>query len=235
MNRRESIKSLLVGSAATTAFITPGCKETPKEPEVRSFGAYGRTPKELEHDAKILEGEPLFSPFEIATIATLCDIILPPTTNKGGANDAEVPEFVEFIAKDLPDHQLPLQGGIMWLNGESYKRFEKPFIEISNDQQLAIVDDIAYPDPLNKESQLEPGRLFFTRMRNLVLTGYYTSKLGIEDLGYQGNRPNTWDGVPADVLSKHGFTGVEEWHAKCVDQSKKHITAEWDDQGNLLT
>jgi len=76
---------------------------------------------------------------------------------------------------------------------------------------------------------------FFSLMRNLTLTGYYTSKIGIEELGYKGNMPNVWDGVPEDVLEQHGLAYDEEWLAKCVDQSKRGIIAEWDNEGNLLT
>ena len=72
-------------------------------------------------------------------------------------------------------------------------------------------------------------------MRNLTLTGYYTSKVGIADLGYKGNQPNVWDGVPDDVLKQHGVFYEEEWLAKCVDQSKRNDVAQWDELGNLLS
>ena len=76
---------------------------------------------------------------------------------------------------------------------------------------------------------------FFSLVRNLTMTGFYTSKIGIEEIGYKGNMPNVWDGVPDDVLEQHGVAYDEEWLAKCVDQSKRGIIAEWDEDGNLLT
>ncbi|NNE76845.1 MAG: gluconate 2-dehydrogenase subunit 3 family protein, partial [Pricia sp.] len=76
---------------------------------------------------------------------------------------------------------------------------------------------------------------FFYLMRGLTMTGYYTSKVGIADLGYKGNMPNVWDGVPQDVLDQHGVAYDPEWIAKCVDQSKRNEIAEWDENGNLLT
>ncbi|MEE9373520.1 MAG: hypothetical protein V3V00_10755 [Saprospiraceae bacterium] len=72
-------------------------------------------------------------------------------------------------------------------------------------------------------------------MRNLTLTGYYTTKMGIDDLGYVCNRPNVWDGVPQDVLDKHGLSYPTEWLPKFVDQSKRNVQAKWDEDGNLLT
>ena len=90
---------------------------------------------------------------------------------------------------------------------------------------LQIVDDIAFPDEKGERPELAPGRKFFRHMRNLTLTGYYTSQMGITDLGYSGNRPNVWDGVPEDVLKEHDVTYEEDWLAKCIDQSTRNDTA----------
>jgi hypothetical protein len=30
--------------------------------------------------------------------------------------------------------------------------------------------------------------------------------MGIDDLGYKGNTPNEWKGVPADVLKQYGLS-----------------------------
>jgi hypothetical protein len=58
--------------------------------------------------------------------------------------------------------------------------------------------------------------------------------MGIDDLGYKGNSPNLWDGVPQDILEKHGLSYEKNWLPKFVDHSKRNETAEWDDNGNLL-
>jgi hypothetical protein len=79
------------------------------------------------------------------------------------------------------------------------------------------------------------GIVFFDLMRNLTLTGYYTTKMGLDDLGYTGNFANVWDGVPAEVLADHDVDYDEEWLAKCVDQNERMTIAEWDEDGNLLT
>lgn len=68
----------------------------------------------------------------------------------------------------------------------------------------------------------------------MTLTGYYTSKIGIADLGYVGNRANMWDGVPQDVLDKHGLANDKDWLAKCINHEKREEIAQWDDKGNLL-
>lgn len=241
MNRRESFKTLLVGAVAgATIGTTTACKTDPKETTAdnstsnQSQEYYGRTPSELEHDAKVYAAE-FLNEYELGTIAVLCDIILPTSSTAGSANDAKVPEFIEFIVKDMPNHQLPMRGGLMWLDGESNRRFNKVFTACTDAEQIQIIDDIAYPDPDNEKPEMAHGRTFFNLMRNLTLTGYYTSKMGIKDLGYDGNYPNVWDGVPAEVLAEHEVDYDPEWIAKCVDQEARNVTAEWDDDGNLIT
>ena len=59
--------------------------------------------------------------------------------------------------------------------------------------------------------------------------------LGFRDLGYRGNTPNIWDGVPAEVLQKHNLSYEAEWLSKCIDQSRRDIQAEWDDDMNLIS
>jgi len=123
----------------------------------------------------------------------------------------------------------------MWLDGESTSRYNKAFTDLSNAEQLSIVDDIAYPDPNNQRTQMSQGIAFFSRLRNLTLTGYYTTRIGIDDLGYKGNIPNTWDGPPQEVLDKHGLSYEKSWIPKFVDHETRNIQAEWDADGNLLT
>jgi hypothetical protein len=229
MKRRETIKTLLVASVTGAAFMS-SCKSN-KELEKPIDPGYGRTPEELERDAEIMAEEYLI-PSELETIAILCDIILPATSAAGSALEAGVPEFVEFIVKDIPINQLKLRGGLMWLENESMYRFEKKFNSCTEAEQMQIIDDVAFPEKAKPE--MEYGANFFSLIRFLVLTGYFTTKMGIDDLGYVGNRPNGWDGVPQDVLDKHGLAYEEEWLTKCVDLSTRNAIAQWDEDGNLL-
>ncbi len=238
MDRRDTLKALLITGVAGTAGAVPfACAPTAEtqEPIVETANEtlYGRTPEELEYDKKLFAQASVFTEHDLATIAILCDIILPATATAGSATDAEVPAFIDFIVKDMPNNQLPLRGGLMWIDREANTRYRKFFKDLSNEQQIAIVDDIAYPSRAKPE--MKAGVAFFNRMRNMTLTGYYTSKMGIEDLGYQGNRAGIWDGVPDDVLKDHDVEYDATWLAKCVDQDKRMDLAEWDQNGNLLT
>ncbi|CAK9025351.1 2-PD dehydrogenase) [Durusdinium trenchii] len=193
---------------------------------------YGRTTEEMYLDDALLE-EKFLTVHELETLVVLCDLILPANDQFGSAVDAGVPEFIEFISKDIPKHQLPLRGGIMWLDNRANKRFNKVFKSCNAIEHKQLADEIAYPDKAAPE--LSQGVEFFTLVRDLTLTGYYTTKMGVDDLGYKGNQPNVWDGVPDDVLKEHGLSYDEEWLAKCVDQSTRNETAQWDDDGNLIT
>jgi hypothetical protein len=55
---------------------------------------------------------------------------------------------------------------------------------------------------------MQPGVAFFSKMRDLTAIGFFTSKMGIEDLGYKGNSPGKWEGVPPDVLKQYGLENV---------------------------
>lgn len=234
MERRESLKYIILGTMASSMTLQ-GCKIEEKEgaavvvPE-DDFN-YGRTPEEKEL-IRELESQHFFNEHEMETISAVCALILPPNEEYGGAIDAEVPDFIEFMSKDYPPFQVPLRGGLMWLDQESNDRFGVEFKKANENQKKQIFDEIAY---LPDEGEASLGENFFSLMRNLTLTGYYTSPEGIKDLGYIGNTPNVWDGVPEEVLIQHGVDYEKEWLAKCIDQSKRGVMAEWDEEGNLIT
>ncbi len=236
MDRRESLKSIILASLAGGLAVHGCAPETEGSlsaatPDSKFFG---RTPEEKELIDK-LNAEQFLNEHELMTITVLCNLILPPLEPYGGIEEAEVPEFIEFMAKDIPELQTLLRGGLMWLDHKSNTEFKLEFKSASEAQQKEILDEIAYYDPYTPIQEQALEIQFFSLMRNLILTGYYTSKIGIEELGYKGNMPNIWDGVPQEVLDQHGVSYDEEWLAKCVDQSRRGIIAEWDDEGNLLT
>ncbi len=207
MNRRDSLKALGL-TALSSAVILDACKpgtDQDKAPGTDSTKQAGRQDFEVERD-KRLHAEKFFDEHEMTTIGILADIIIPKDDRSGSATEAKVPEFIEFIVKDIPSYQTPMRGGLRWLDLQSLHRFDKPFADVSPEQRLNIVDDIAYPN------KLKPGMLqgagFFNLMRDLTASGFFTSEMGVKDLGYAGNKPNRWEGVPADVLKQYGLEGV---------------------------
>ena len=221
MDRRKSIKALLIGTAAGSV-IMDSCnpadkKEVAVVKDAATSDQADRTREEITHNKKLNE-ETFFTKEEMATIVILADIIIPKDEVSGSATDAKVPDFIEFIVKDMPDHQTPMRGGLRWLQMESLKRFEKSFNEISEKQRIEIVDDIAYPNKV--KPGMKQGVAFFTLMRNLTSTGFYTSEIGVKDIGYKGNVPNQWNGVPDDVLKQYNVAYTEKELKECVSFDK---------------
>ena len=209
MNRRDSLKALGLATIST-AVLLDACKQdtnkTAEEAKVTPAGdKAGLQPFEVERDKK-LNAEKFFNPHEMETITVLADIIIPKDEKSGSASDAKVPDFIEFIVKDIPKHQTPMQGGLRWLDVQCMNRYNHAFIKCSTQQQIEMVTEIAYP--LKAKPEMMQGVTFFNRMRDLTASGFFTSKIGMKDIGYVGNAPNRWTGVPEDVLKQYGMEHV---------------------------
>jgi gluconate 2-dehydrogenase gamma chain len=206
MKRRDLLKNIGLGSAGVLAVGTADAQapvvKTAVIPEVEN----GRLRHEIIRDNE-LKAKRFFNMAEMATLKILVDIIIPADGKSGSASQAGVPDFIEFIAKDMPQHQTPLKGGLMWLDSISKKTFNKKFSGLGSVDRLQIVDLIAYPKKAKPEHS--QGVSFFNLMRNLTATGFFTSKIGMEDLGYKGNTPNQWEGVPSEVLAKYNLSYAE--------------------------
>lgn len=231
MDRRESLKALALGTLSVGTILSAtscGDNKTTADkndhPNVKTPG-YGRTPEEVLRD-KALTDQKFFTDAEMKTITILADIIIPADEHSGSASDAKVPEFIEFIVKDIPEHQLPMRGGLRWLDMQCAKRYNKSFAECSAEQRIEVVDLIAYPAKAAPENS--QGVAFFNRMRNLTATGFFTSKMGIKDLNYVGNTPNEWDGVPPDVLKQYGYAYDEKTLATCLKIEDRGKLMTWD-------
>lgn len=210
MNRRDSLKAIGL-TAVSTAVLLEACKQPETKTEVvatpdETAKEAGREQWEIDRDKK-LKAETYFTKHEMATITVLADIIIPKDEVSGSASDAKVPEFIEFIVKDIPEHKVPMRGGLKWLDVYCFNKFSRSFIDASADQQISIIDEIAYPKKAKPE--VRAGVTFFNRMRSLTASGFYTTEIGVKDIGYAGNAPNQWTGVPADVLKQYGMENVK--------------------------
>lgn len=230
MDRRKSIKALLIGTVGSGVLIE-ACKNSDKKIIAGSKEAFvyeGRMAEEDNYLKKLNAGDKFFTDHEMATIIVLEDIILPKDDVSGSASDAKVHEFLEFIVKDMPSHQTPLRGGLRWLDVYCLKHYEKSFKDCDKKQQLELIDQIAYPvvkDAIAKTNRkIKPemlqGVAFFSKMRDMVMTGFFTSEIGVKDLGYMGNTPNQWNGVPDDVLKQYGYAYSERELKECVSFDK---------------
>lgn len=216
MDRRKSIKALVIGTVSA-GVVLDACKTEDKKATAAAAGTANdddRMQEEKDALKKLKAQENFFTPHEMATLTVLVDIIVPKDNVSGSATDAKVPEFLEFIVKDMPYHQTPMRGGLRWLDMQCLKQFEKSFVGCSEAQRIAMVDQIAYPAKAKPE--MKQGVAFFNLARNLTMTGFYTSEIGVKDLGYLGNVPNQWNGVPEDVLKQYNYAYSEQDLKVCI-------------------
>jgi hypothetical protein len=216
MDRRGALKAM----AAAAAVPVLGTFEVSEEHLLRA--------REAAESAVIAEmqGAPytpkFFTRHEYQTVRVLVDSIIPRDDRSGSATDAGVPQYMDFVLSDQtpppgPPNptrrfyvaptaaQINVRGGLAWLDTECARRFGagKTFLTATDPQRREVLDDIAWPAKAKPE--LSHGVAFFTRMRDMTAAGFFSSKMGVQDLRYIGNMPMAkWDGCPPNVLEKLG-------------------------------
>jgi len=198
ITRRNALK--IIGATPVAAGLGIAGADAAQAPAAHEHAAAQKTASAVR---KAPYKPKFFTAHEWATVTMLADIIIPKDEKSGSASDAGVPEFIDFTMTDQPDMQTPMRGGLRWLDTTCRKRFSKEFIDLAAADRTAILDEIAYPKKATPE--MSQGAAFFTSVRNLVATGFYTSKIGIADLGYMGNVPTVWNGCPEECLDHLGL------------------------------
>ena len=216
LGRREALK--LIGAAPLAA-------------------GFGILPAETllaqEHAAKAVKGAAqghgyvpkFFNAHEWQTVRMLVDLIIPKDERSGSATDAGVPEFMDFLMGDPAEddrgrerRQTSMRGGLAWIDTECRHRFGQDLVACTDAQRTTLLDEIAcYKDPDDDEDARDPrdmtvqhlghGPAFFNSFRDLTASGFWSSKIGVADIGFVGNRPYVWQGPPPEVLKKLGLEG----------------------------
>jgi hypothetical protein len=120
-----------------------------------------------------------FSPVEYALVERLTDLIIP-GDDTPGARDAGVAEFVDFMIAHDHDQQYNFRTGLTWLNAHSERTLDRPFLELTEAQQVSLLEPLAYRAKYRHGE--EDGREFFSRIRDLAAIGFYTSEIGYREL-----------------------------------------------------
>lgn len=144
-----------------------------------------------------------FSPSEYAMVTILVDLIIPRDERSGSASDAGVPQFMDFMMTDQPRRQVAMRGGLALIDRLSNDRFGVRFSTASDAQRRQLLDEIAYTS--NPDAGLRHAVAFFSSFRDLTASGFWSTKVGVADLQYQGNVfVDEWDGCPEAALRKLG-------------------------------
>lgn len=155
---------------------------------------------------------PLFlSADQYRMVEHLAELIIP-EDDTPGAKQAGVPEFIDFmLANRVPvssgremrstsdaieagnDAQARFVFGLDWMNARCQSEFARPFMQCTAEQQNSLLEELAYKSKFTPTT--EAGRAFFHMMRDYAVVGYYTTKIGLETLGYPGLR-TVWPSLP---------------------------------------
>jgi len=189
ISRRDVLRTLAVGVAGVSVLqVIPleaaelAHQLVRKEKAAAPAGKY--TPK-------------YFTAKQYEAILSLCDAIIPKDEKSAGALEAGAPEFIDLLTSENDEFQLALGGGLMWLDTHCIDQYGKVFMECTPEQRREILDLIAFRKNAKKDPGLSQGVAFFAFLRQLTCDGYYTSKIGIQDLQYIGNVTRSeWPGCP---------------------------------------
>jgi hypothetical protein len=214
VRRRDAIR-ILGGAPFALGFALSGAE---------AAEAHAHAQKALAAAAKGGAYKPrFFTGHEWETVRVLVDLLIPKDERSGSATDAGVPEFMDFIMTDPMEsdrrresRQTAMRGGLAWIDAECVKRFGHEFLTCTDAERKALLDDIAFSKKDEDEPQdardlrveLRYGTSFFASFRDLTASGFWSSRMGVEDLGYQGNTfVAEWKGCPPEALRELGIEG----------------------------
>ena len=196
MDRRDALKALASVPAAAAAVSWTAA-------EVEAAHDAASQARQTARQTNTRYSPKFFNAHEWSTLAVLVDLIIPKDDRSGSATDAGVPEFMDFMMIDQPTRQSAMRGGLAWLDAECLRRYKKTFVDVPDPDRRAVLDDISWPR--RAQPAMSHGVAFFNSYRDLTASGFYTSKIGMDDLQYQGNTfVQDWKGCPPEWLKKLG-------------------------------
>lgn len=199
MNRRDALKTMGGGAFGLGA-------------------AYGVMPELLERFRRVLaQGQyeyRFFAPPELETMRMLADMIIPRDHRSASATDAGTVEYADFVLSEGDEEtRATWRDGFAWLDGECWQRYgTSRFVECAPGERSEVLDAIAWPQ--RAETRYRSAVQWFNRVRDLVGSGFFSSEVGVEDVGYIGGVFNPdWRGAPPEVLEELGVS-YDEWERR---------------------
>jgi gluconate 2-dehydrogenase gamma chain len=193
---RRAMLQVLAGAPAAAALVW-----TPAEAEqAHEHATAARTPT-----AAAAFKPKFFTAHEYATVVVLVDLIIPRDERSGSATDAGVPQFMDFMMIDQPQRQTAMRGGLALIDRLSTQRVGRPIVKATDAERRQVLDEIAYTS--NADPGLSHAIVFFSSFRDLTAGGFWSTKIGVQDLQYQGNVfVDEWTGCPDAALAKLGVS-----------------------------
>ena len=194
MKRRDAVKAAATATAFAALPITPA--------EAENAATY--VAAALQGQAQGTAYKPkFFQPDEWKQIRVMVDLIIPKDAKSGSATDAGVPQYMDFFCTEYTSNYAWTRDALRWFDGFAYNSFKKSFVKCTVAEQRQLFDQVAWP--AKAAPAVREGVNFFNRLRDFTASGFFSSQMGVKDLGYMGNvaRP-TWDGCPPEALKHLG-------------------------------
>ena len=178
VNRRTAIKGVAVGLGAAAGL--PILNQ-----QTIAQGHHHPNAVPLVSDSVAAKGPTFFNPHQYATVTELASLIIP-TDETPGAREAKVNEYIDLIVSEGPDSLRKLyRDGLEWLDKTCQSRHGKEFVDLSNLKQVEILTEISQIKNLSRDNQVQTR--FFKAIKEATIEGFYTSRIGLDELGYKGN------------------------------------------------
>ena len=169
-------------------------------------GALDRVAAQEVHDIVIGEAQAAagpytpksFTPAEFQTLERLTDLIIPVENGAPGAVAAGCAAWIDLISSENDQLKKIYKDGLSWVDAAMKARGADSFADASPAQQTTLLDQIAYRR--NQSPELGPGIEFFSWVRRMTVDAFYTSKIGVADIGYKGNVGMTTFQVPVAAI-----------------------------------
>jgi gluconate 2-dehydrogenase gamma chain len=195
LTRRAALRLILGGPASASLVWTPVEARAAIERSAEAFA--------LQQSGSAPFKPKFFTAHEYATVTVLVDLIIPRDDRSGSASEAGVPPFMDFMMNDQPRRQVAMRGGLALIDRLTTQRAGKRFVDATDAQRRGVLDEIAYTS--NADPSLAHVVAFFSSFRDLTASGFWSSRIGVADLEYQGNTfVAEWNGCPDETLRKIG-------------------------------
>jgi Gluconate 2-dehydrogenase subunit 3 len=198
MKRREMLRAGVLGGAA--AALTPALAGA------KSGGAAGLqgageekselTPAQRGVDASkelnVANWKPVFlDEHQNETLIILSDLIIP-ATDTPGAKEALVNRYIDLVmAAETHENQKSFLGNLAYIDGESMRIYKNTFRYLSREDQDDLLHTMAYPMSgstwTGEAAGADPGFTNFEQLKTHIGVAYYTSQIGMKELGRDDN------------------------------------------------
>jgi hypothetical protein len=195
--RRDMLKAVAGAAAVAALPITPADAER----------AMAHVEAALEQQRQGAPYRPrYFQPDEWRQINIIVDLIIPRDAKSGSATEAGVPQYMDFFCTEYAANYAWMREALRYFDGFSYDVFHKGFLKITDAQRRQLFDQVAWP--AKASLGLREGVNYFNRLRDFTASGFFSSQMGVKDIGYMGNvAVPRWDGCPPAALKHLGLEG----------------------------